>query len=416
MIFMWKQLLICYIFLLVSFTSFIILVHLIPTKYLVRNIFQSAQQIENEGIFKKIGNIYLLQIDNMTDCMMMNMAATADEHHPVVSALNNYYSCNSIDEGYKNMALNTIQLTEKGSESLSEHIHYGRYWQGIQVFLRPLLMIADYSTIRIINFIMLSALLLVLLWLMMIHFGWTVSIFFLISLLLVGVPVVPLSIQLSVCFYLMLLYSIYIIQLKKIDYVFLVFFVMGAITSYFDFLTVPQITLGIPLTLFLLKNKVKNTYQYIILLSLSWLGGYALLWSSKWMIAYLLTGNEIVDTITSSISLRLSDSVVFHGAKIPIEDLILLLLSKIRWWMILLVSTVIAFLSFIYYRLQKGKAIIYRYSWLLLIALIVPVWFLVLRNHTVQHIFFTWRAVLVILFSLSLFIYYTIRKEENYES
>jgi hypothetical protein len=314
------------------------------------------------------------------------------------------------------MALNTIQLTEKGRESLPERIHYGRYWQGIQVLLRPLLIVADYSTIRIINYILLSALLLSLSWLIYSHFGGIVSIIFLSSLLLVSAPIVPLSIQLSVCFYLMLLYSIYIIKLKNIDNVYLVFFIMGAITSYFDFLTVPQITLGIPLIIFLLKNKVDNTLKYVVLLSLSWLGGYALLWSSKWVIAYLLIGNEIMDTVTSSISLRLSDSIVFHGVEITIEDLVFLLLSKIRWWMILILLSIMVFISFIYYRLQKGKTIIYRYSWLLLIALIVPIWFIVLRNHSIQHIFFTWRALLVPLFSMLLFIYYTTRKEENYES
>lgn len=413
---MWRKFLICYIVLLVSFTSLVILAHLIPTKLLVCNILQSAQKIEDEGIFRQIGNIYLLQIDNMTDCMMLNMAATADEHHPVESALNNYYSCNSVDEGYKNMALNTIQLTEKGKESLPERIHYGRYWQGIQVLLRPLLIIADYSTIRIINYILLTALLLSLLWLIYSHFGVIVSIIFLASLLLVSAPIVPLSIQLSVCFYLMLLYSIYIIKLKNTDNVYLVFFVMGAITSYFDFLTVPQITLGIPLTFFLLKNKVDNTCKYVVLLSLSWLGGYALLWSSKWIIAYLLIGNEIMNTVTSSISLRLSDSIVFHGVEIGINDLVFLLLSKIRWWMILILLSIMVFISLIYYRLQKGKTIIYRYSWLLLIALIVPIWFMVLRNHSIQHIFFTWRALLLPLFSMLLFIYYTTRKEENYES
>ena len=413
---MWRKFLICYIVLLVSFTSLVILAHLIPTKLLVYNIHQSAQKIEDEGIFRQIGNIYLLQIDNMTDCMMLNMAATADEHHPVESALNNYYSCNSVDEGYKNMALNTIQLTEKGRESLPERIHYGRYWQGIQVLLRPLLIVADYSTIRIINYILLSALLLSLSWLIYSHFGVIVSIIFLASLLLVSAPIVPLSIQLSVCFYLMLLYSIYIIKLKNTDNVYLVFFIMGAITSYFDFLTVPQITLGIPLTFFLLKNKVDNTCKYVVLLSLSWLGGYALLWSSKWVIAYLLIGNEIMDTVTSSISLRLSDSIVFHGVEIGINDLVFLLLSKIRWWMILILLSIMVFISLFYYRLQKGKTIIYRYSWLLLIALIVPIWFIVLRNHSIQHIFFTWRALLLPLFSMLLFIYYTTRKEKNYES
>ena len=68
---------------------------------------------------------------------------------------------------------------------------------------------------------------------------------------------------------------------------------------------------------------------------------------------------------------------------------------------------VLVVLAFVYIRIMKGKQSVKDYGWLLLVAMIVPVWFLALRNHSIQHGWFTWRAGLLSLFSLMLFIYYT---------
>ena len=68
---------------------------------------------------------------------------------------------------------------------------------------------------------------------------------------------------------------------------------------------------------------------------------------------------------------------------------------------------IIAAMIFVYIRIMKDKQSIKNYSWLLLTTMIVPVWFLALRNHSIQHGWFTWRAGLLSLFSLILFIYYT---------
>ncbi|MBP1541076.1 MAG: hypothetical protein ILA25_02775 [Prevotella sp.] len=406
---------ICYVVLLVLFTALIIGIHLIPTCWFKENVLVSARQIESEGIFRKIGNIYFLQIDNMTDCMMMNMALTADDSHPIESAMNNYYSFKTTDDGYKMMALNTIQLAEKGSESLPEHFHYGRYWQGSQVILRPLLLITNYNGIRMLNYVLMTLLLLWLLWLMVSSFGWGVSTLFIVSLLMVSAPVVPLSIQLSTCFYLMLLAALFIMYHSDIRHSPIYFFVIGALTSYFDFLTTPQLTLGIPLILLILKNQCNHPIKIIILLSFVWLMGYSLLWASKWLIAYILTGVNIMESVSESVTLRLSNVVTFHGVEINILNLTTIILEKIRWWMGIFLGIIVLVLFAVYYKYQKGIAAFYKYNWLIVITLIVPVWFVCLRNHSIQHIFFTWRAFLLPLFSMFLFIYLTLKPQKVYE-
>ena len=408
---MLKKLFITYVVLLVSFTLLMILVHMIPTSVLRENVYRSAEQIEKEGIFRKISGFYLFQIDNMTDCMMMNMAVTADDKHPIHSAMNNYYSYGDLNEGYMAMAINTALTAKEDPQVMTEHIHYGRYWQGSQVFLRPLLLITDYHGIRIINYILLSLLLIWLLFLTIHRFGLAVSILFLLSLLLVNIPIVPLSIQFSTCFYLMFLSTIFILTHSNIKSPFIFFFIIGALTSYFDFLTTPQITLGIPLIfLFLQKKKYHNPCWKVFILSLAWLLGYALLWASKWMVAYMLTGDNIMDSVIGSIELRTSDFVVFHGNTISISSLFFAVCSKIQWWIWLLIFVFSLLTIFVYIKIQTGILTIRQYKWLLLVAMIVPVWFMLLRNHTIQHIFFTWRALLVCIYSLLLFVYYTTRK------
>lgn len=406
---MWKKFVCVYAVLLVTFTVLLVAVHVIPSRLLAPNVLRSAQTIEDEGIFRQIGNVYLLQLDNMTDCMMLNMAVTADSEHPVTAAMNNYYGCHSDSESYENMALNTQRIAADGPQAMPERMHYGRYWQGIQVLLRPLLLVTDYQGMRVLNFILLTSLLLWLLTLTVRRMSWWPAAALCVSLLAVGAPIVPLSIQLSVCFYIMLAASIWMFYIRSIHSAPIVFFIIGALTAYMDFLTVPQLTLGVPMVMLLLLQRPVRACRWVIGLSVAWLGGYALLWASKWLIAYVLTGQSIMDTVASSVSLRLSDSVVFHGEQISIDQLVLTVLGLLRWWMVAALAVIVGLLGWIYSRFQQGWDVIRRHSWLLLVALIVPVWFVCLRNHSIQHIFFTWRAWLLPLFSLLMFVYYTVK-------
>ena len=62
-----------YIILVVLFIISIIGVQYIPVRLVRENIHHSAQQIQKEGIFYKPFGLYFLQLDNMTDCLMMNI-------------------------------------------------------------------------------------------------------------------------------------------------------------------------------------------------------------------------------------------------------------------------------------------------------------------------------------------------------
>ena len=186
------------------------------------------------------------------------------------------------------------------------------------------------------------------------------------------------------------------------------FFIIGGITSYLDFLTTPQLTLGLPLIVYMLTKHPKDTWKIVIAISIAWALGYGLLWASKWMIGYLLTGNNILADAMQSAELRTSNQ--YKGMEMTIPNILnfIWINIKAKGLLPLLYAGIIGILLClgIYLKILKSKHTFKEYSWLLLIALIVPIWFLVLRNHSIQHGWFTWRAGLLSLFSLLLFIYY----------
>lgn len=415
-----RHLLLTYLVLLSVFTLSIILVHAIPTRLVVGNVSRSADDIMKEGIFWKVAGVELFKIDNMTDCMMINMNADVDDSHVVHSAMINEYGKNFTGaHGYFGMAKSTKELATGGRQAMHEQVDYGRYWNGYQVVVRPLLLLFHYHQIRIINYICLLSLLLVVIWAMLRRYRKVYALLFLISLLLINFPIVPLAIQFSTCFYIAFLGMLAVMAyskrgLKK-EQAIILFFIIGALTSYLDFLTTPQITLGFPLLLCLLDERLKHKCRYIFSVASSWVMGYALLWASKWLMAYLLAGVNVFGSAVDSMKLRVSDSVVMKGNAITIPDLFRLMEEKLfdKVSPIVVLLAVLAVLAVVCLFVYRHRVNARRFAYLLIVAAIVPVWYCGMKNHTVQHIFFTWRAIVVTVYSLLLYICFILKPERH---
>ena len=95
---------------------------------------------------------------------------------------------------------------------------------------------------------------------------------------------------------------------------FLFFFVVGMMENFFDFLTYPIITLGIPLILLLWmrvrdeKTDLKDNLLFTIWSSISWGVGYALTWIAKWGITTVVLGVRYFIRNLSVIEYRLNGS------------------------------------------------------------------------------------------------------------
>lgn len=162
------------------------------------------------------------------------------------------------------------------------------------------------------------------------------------------------------------------------------------LTSYFDLLTYPLFTWGVPLVWWLVVDKSQEREWYwvkrVISSGFSWIAGYAVMWAAKWGIATIVLGRNIFESALNEVFFRsgiLEDHVnVFqdrlqaiyinwkHYGNIPY---FLLLVGWLLWW--------------IYCAIKKGwGGNTKRYAYFL-VGISSVVWYLVLTNHTLGHHF-----------------------------
>ena len=402
-----KRLLILYVVLISVFTSLIIAVHCIPQSSIKENVVRSIHFMKSEGISPEVLNSYYLKLDTWTDALMLNCAISADSRHPIDAAMTNvrYVGCDDM-----------FYLTEKAAQNETQGLDkkpYGRYWHGYQIILRPLLIFISYPFMRWLNYILLTILTVYLFVILRKRNSHTAYIF-LVTLLLISFPIVPCTMQFSTCFYIALISMIGILKCNKLTSSFTstvcLFFIIGGVTSYFDLLTTPQITLGFPLMAYFLDGNRKQAFRKALILAFIWGVGYLAIWSSKWLIATCLTDQDILANALTQIEYR-AGGTDDMGNKITLFSFIGFIWKKVVAFqngiLIYIGLAFIGVMLFFYLKSFRNINVLKSNAHYLLIAAIVPVWFFCIRNHSLQHLWFTWRAFGVTLFSLMIFIYNT---------
>ena len=345
-------------------------------------------------------------VDNFTDCYMLNVAYCADASHPVDAAMRNYR--------YRDDANMVVTMNHLADGNMTlEPTEYGKYWHGYQVFLRPLLALMDYGKIRVLNGIMLAILLITALTLMARRLSLGIPICFALSMFMVHSGVLPWSLQFSTCYYITLVSVIALLGFGWLSATWhrlvLCFFAIGAVTSFLDFFTTPVMTLGVPLTIMVLKDERLCRMRAVFSLCVAWLAGYSLMWGSKWVMAYLLAGYNPLEEV----ALFMQIHTVGQGGE-PIgaygKKMIDLLLS--RWSLLsangLMRWGIVAVLAIPAILFSKGRNVLKKYSVLLFVAMLTPLWYIVVAHHSYTHFFITMRALLVCWFSILCFLYQNI--------
>ena len=387
-----------YLLLLALFTTLIIVVHVIPRSVIEPQVKTSVEIFSEEGDYPYKNSLFgRVVVDNYTDCYMHNVAYCADAAHPVDAAMRNYRYRDDAE-----MAVSTSHLVS--GNTTCEPFEYGKYWHGYQVFLRPLLTVMDYGKIRLLNGIVLAILLITALMLMARRLSIGIAMCFIVSMIVVHSAVIPWSLQFSTCYYIVL---VSIIALLGVGWLtaswhrlLFGFFAIGAATAFFDFLTTPVMTLGIPLTVMVLKDDKTGHWRSLLALCAVWLLGYGLMWASKWLMAYLLVGYNPLEEVNESIQLhsvgrgtkpvwaywqKLANIFVDRWSPLMLQGLV-------RWGIV----AILAIPALVF---PKGHLALSRYSGLLLIAMLTPLWYFVVAHHSYTHFFITSRALLVCWFA-----------------
>lgn len=277
---------------------------------------------------------------------------------------------------------------------------------GYLIVLRPLLILFNINQIRIILTVLLVALAIILSILICKKMNFITAITFLTGLLGVEYFYLGFSLQGIFVFIIMIISSIIILlRYKKIKSFGLLFFITGILTNFFDFLTVPIVTLMIPLILYFLLKQKKKTLEIKVVLkeifafTISWGIGYGLTWLSKWVLVDLLFNRNLLSVAINQVLYRSTaktSMITYNVFNVICENLDYIIvpffISVFCTFLAMNLKTLFNKHNIVKPNLDQLLTNILPY----MIILIVPFcWYALLQNHSYYHAFFTYRNLII---------------------
>lgn len=391
---------------IVIFIGLLYLAMLIPNEKMKQNVIESEEFLESKGLAEKVGKTIL---DNWTDAVMINTAYSVDSLTPLESLIyaRRSYSPNRDLTLYgieENKSENPIQdLKENIEEKNTRYYEYSRYWHGYLIFLRPLLCLCNYETIRIILVAIIDILSLVLIYLVFKKIDKIISLILAILMVYASFQILGMSITYFSVTSISIIFSIYIIQKRNISPI--SFFIVGGITSFFDLLTTPILTLGLPLIIYLIANKEECSYKKLFIMCLNWVIGYVTIWISKWIISSIICNNSnlITERGIEKIIQRTGNKI----GEINIHY-INVIKCNFRYYQVMIITNMIILITTLVMFKYKLKKEDFKY---IIISLMPFAWYFVTQNHSYIHAKFTHRILFITMLSLSILSYKIINEK-----
>lgn len=231
----------------------------LPGERVRQHVYASARTIQNEGLYPEYLGFKLFQMDNYTDTLMLFEAASADELPPLQAMMTNTaYNVDNFETLADDLAWYIEKDWSTGAQRTDapalEPFSYARYWHGYLIWAAAFaaayaLHGCAYCTVyRAVCAAGRGA-------------GaaapplrTAAAVWFAVSQLAVSVWFVPHQVQYFTCF--MIAYagcSWVLAKPRRSDVLCLGLLVLGTATAFCDLLVTPIITLGLPLTCWLLQ-------------------------------------------------------------------------------------------------------------------------------------------------------------------
>lgn len=287
---------------------------------------------------------------------------------------------------------------------------YSRYWHGYAVLLRPLMAVLSIVHIRYINMLFVTVMLTLCYYRCRVLLGGRTALCFIVGLLMSFIAIAPFCQQYMSVTALTLLGCYAVLRLNGIaeERMNELFFLLGSLVCFFDFLTFPVLALGYPLVCLLLAlnrrgESASALWRRALLPSALWVAGYALTWLGKALIGSLLTDVNVLEDILSQVGVRTTgefntgDSVIAISAaesvKINLETFFMGA-NKACFAALLLWTAARALLS-------RAPASDWRRALPVAVVALWPfIWYCVLQNHTRVHFWMTHKQLSVTVFAL----------------
>ena len=406
-----------FVILIILFNLLLFLSSLIPSNWIENNVKESSQTLLKEGPYPLLSKKFNVVTDNPTDAIMINTCYSIDNSNPLfsyMSARKNYKEgltqkeltdtngeLISISESSKDGSYHPIdELKEFLDGNVDTSIEYARYWHGYLPILRILLIFFNITEIRFVIFILFVALFITLCILLKRKFGYKIVILFCYTLIIEDFFFVSYSLGSAPIFITMMLANIILlIKLDKIKNIYLYFFIIGCISNYVDFLTVPLVTLGMPLLIYLLymqksrKLSLLEGLKIVIGSGALWTMGYGLTWFSKWAIYDIIYNKDLIQSAILQVMYRSVGKS--QATDITIWSTIGNFIFKN---LVFIIMFVIAQLIYVYSEKKDiviDKKILKEIVPILLVSILPFIWYVLLSNHSILHSYFTYRNMLI---------------------
>lgn len=374
-------------------------VYILPVKGMKANVARSSEIFNYEGIYPQIVSGYqYMRLDNYTDSIMLGAAIYDGLEGTINKTVNSYH----LDSDQLSPELALTNYANEVSAYDYFAVSYGRYWHGYLVPLKLLLLFFDYSDIRILNFFLQNFLLFIIIRkLYRVHMEQYAPAF-LIMIFILNPLTAALSLQFSSVYYIVLFSTIWFLHLvehrmateSKINHL---FFAIGFLTAYFDFLTYPLVPFGILIVLYLIVNgenirlaSIKPLLQKMFL----WGAGYGGMWGGKWLAGSILTKQNLLADALNQVFLRTSAGIYDGEAGYTRLDALWRNIGVLLKWPFLIVFLGVG--GILAYRLRKLTIHTMRQNAAIIFFLaataFMPVgWILITAGHAYGHYWFTYK-------------------------
>ena len=387
----------------------------LPGEPVRANIARSVPLLQQEGLYPEYFGFKLFQMDNYTDTIMLFEAASADETSPLQAMMTSTaYNVDNFETLPDDLAayLDARAQGKTGADTGQEPFSYARYWHGYLIWLRPLLMFLTYGQVRIANYLLFAVLACLLLRQLWKACGWRAALWFAVSQLMVSCFFVPRQMQFFTCFAVAYGACIWVLARPRTpDVLAAGLVVAGVCTAFLDLLVTPILTLGLPLAVWLLDRRVREDTPLrrcgvVCGGALCWGAGYAVCWASKWVLAGAVTRQDIIGDALHQASVRTSADT-WHGMELTWGNIIRFVVETLTGKGLLIPLMVLAVVCIAAFGLcLRGRKELLEALPLALVALSAPAWLALLRTHSIQHGWFTWRALGVTLFAGLAFVWH----------
>ena len=389
-----------------------------PREWIQKNTEESASILKSLGNPSRVLNTLF---DNDTDTLMINNAYSTDPNNTLESALlgRRNYLPEKQQTVYQDMYVESNMQTEENyiiqdqlirtvNNNISESFEYARYWHGYVAFLRPLLIFLNFNEIRALSTGLLAFLALIALMLLYKRIKFKYCFVIILALLCSEYFIMGFTLQGLMTFVISMISTIIIcIRFDKIKNIGLYFFSIGMVTCYFDLLTHPLITLGIPMIIYLLikqekgKISLKEAIKIIVKNTLLWGMGWIITNLTKWIIVDILYNRNL---IYKSIM-----QFIFRSLGTSEENLAWYMGLSNNWnWAfrhtLMFFTTLIFYVIYTLIRNYKNITINVKQAIPYLMIFMPIAWFMVMVNHTWFHFWFTWRNLILFYIGIGIFL------------